>query len=225
MAKLGTARPMFTVATASRPPRRRCPSQMAGGMARTAPTLVATTQIFTWSTRRWVIPLRPDQLSARRHERRPAPRMRSQPRPPGGRRTGSPGPVATGCAPTGVRIRPSATRRRSRTTAINTERPPPRMISVTNCRSRPSLMKAPYPPRPTRAVTVTSPIVVTVAMRMPGDDRRHGEGQLDPKEAARSASSPCRRRRHAPTSAPRRSRRRCSAPGSGACSRRGRSRR
>ena len=48
-----------------------------------------------------------------------------------------------------------------------TESTDPSTISVENWRDSPSLMNLPKPPSPTSAVTVTSPMVVTVAIRNP----------------------------------------------------------
>jgi hypothetical protein len=64
MAKVGSARPMFTIDTASSPPRRMWPSATAGGMATTAATTTASTESLMWAHVSAGSPRLPDQAAS-----------------------------------------------------------------------------------------------------------------------------------------------------------------
>ncbi len=64
MAKVGSARPMLTIDTASSPPRRTWPRTTAGGMAMAAATTTDSTDSFTCAQVSAGSPRLPDQAAS-----------------------------------------------------------------------------------------------------------------------------------------------------------------
>ena len=158
-ASAGSARPMLAMFTATAPPVRTCPRTMPIGSATTA---AASTETIV-SCR--CCPASVGMLSLPCHWSWLVRKSKTSPRNP---ITPPPyGACACRARRHGVARRSASTSSRSATTARASESTMPTVSGVRKSRCRPSSMSAPSPPWPISAVTVTNPMVVTVAIRMP----------------------------------------------------------
>ena len=83
----------------------------------------------------------------------------------------------------------------------------PAKIWAWSLTDRPSMMKRPRPPAPTKAAMVAVATTCTAAVRTPAISSGAATGQLDPAEHLARRTCPCRGRRRAGRRAPRRRRR------------------